>query len=107
IYVQTFPSSGAKWQVSKSGGTNAKWRRDGKELFYFGADGKMAAVEVKTGGDFQAGIPQPLFEARESDFVGRYAVTRDGQRFLIPTPVGGTNSTPATVVINWMAGMKR
>jgi Tol biopolymer transport system component/predicted Ser/Thr protein kinase len=107
IYVQTFPSTGAKWQVSKSGGTNAKWRRDGKELFYLSADGKMTVVEVKTSATFQRGSPQPLFEVRGTDFFGRYAVTRDGQRFLITTPVGEAGPTPTTVVINWMAGIKR
>ena len=107
IYVQTFPSTGAKWQVSKSGGTIPKWPREGKELFYLGADGKLTVVEVKTGSTFQAGTPQPLFETRETDFFGRYAVARDGQRFLMSTPVGEAGPTPATVVINWMAGIKR
>ena len=49
--------------------------------------------------------PQPLFETRISDII-RYAVSRDGQTFLIPTMVeSGTQS--ATVVINWTAGIKR
>ena len=73
-----------------------------------GADGKITAVEVKTGGDFQAGIPQPLFETNSvADFFGRYAVARDGQRFLMSTPVGAAGPTPATVVINWISGIKR
>jgi Tol biopolymer transport system component len=33
IYVQSFPSSGGKWQVSTNGGAQPQWRRDGKELF--------------------------------------------------------------------------
>src|SRR5207245_11498110 len=98
IYVQTFPASGAKWQVSKGGGIHPKWRRDGKELFYLGGDGKMTAVEVemKMGATFQAGIPQPLFETYITNVFVRYAVTRDGQRFLIPTRMGEAGATPAT-----------
>jgi Tol biopolymer transport system component len=107
VYVQTFPATGAKWQVSTSGGMHPKWRRDGKELFYLDADSKMMAVEVETGAAFQAGIPRPLFETQITGSSTRYAVTRDGQRFLIPTLTGEAGSTPATVVINWMAGIKR
>jgi Tol biopolymer transport system component len=46
VYVQTFPKPGAKWQVSTNGGERPVWSRDGKELFYIGADGKMMAVET-------------------------------------------------------------
>jgi Tol biopolymer transport system component len=107
IYVQTFPATGAKRQVSKAGGSHAKWRRDGKELFYLDGDRKMTAVEVKIGATFQVGNPEPLFDTHITNALVRYAVTRDGQRFLIPTPMGEAGSTPATVVINWMAGIKR
>jgi hypothetical protein len=67
----------------------------------------MKAVEVKTGSTFQAGIPQPLFETRSRGGFKPYTITRDGQRFLMPTAVGEGGPTPATVVINWTAGIKR
>ena len=53
VYVQTFPASGGKWPVSTKGGTSPLWRGDGKELFYDSGDGKLMAVEVKTGGTFE------------------------------------------------------
>src|SRR5207247_1458230 len=93
IYVQTFPATGAKWQVSRNGGTHPRWRRDGKEWFYLRVDRKMMAVEVKTGVTFQAGSPQPLFETHIDTPQTRYAVTRDGQRFLLPAPVGEAGPT--------------
>jgi Tol biopolymer transport system component len=107
VYVQSFPASGAKWQISKVGGTLPRWRRDGKELFYLAADRKLMAVEVKLGPAFQAGIPRPLFDSRMDTANVRYTVTRDGQRFLIPTPIVEASSTPPTVVINWPAGLRR
>jgi hypothetical protein len=61
----------------------------------------MMAVPVKTGGTFQPGIPEPLFQTQIGNQFVRYALLRDGQRFLIPTPVGPTASSPATVVLNW------
>ena len=106
VYVQTFPSTGAKWQVSKGGGTHPRWRRDGKELFYLGGR-KMTAVEVKIGATFQGGNPQPLFDTSITNSFVRYAVTRDGQRFLFPASMGESGTTPVTVVINWTAGIKR
>ncbi|PYS33651.1 MAG: hypothetical protein DMG14_31290, partial [Acidobacteria bacterium] len=49
VYVQTFPTIGGKWQVSTLGADHPVWRRDGEELFYIAADGKMTGVEVKSG----------------------------------------------------------
>lgn len=34
VYVQPFPTTGAKWQVSSMGGSDPQWRGDGRELFY-------------------------------------------------------------------------
>src|SRR5713226_6400317 len=48
VYVQTFPSPGGKSPISTGGGNRPVWRRDGRELFYIAADGKLMAVEVKT-----------------------------------------------------------
>ena len=108
IYVQPFPPSGAKWQISKSGGTVPKWRRDGRELFYLGADGKLMAVAINAGATFQASIPAPLFDHRVLNPLARFAVTRDGKRFLIPASLAAAaTASPVTVVINWMAGLKR
>ncbi|MHC4173217.1 MAG: protein kinase domain-containing protein [Planctomycetota bacterium] len=107
VYVQTFPPAGGKWQVSTAGGLVAKWRRDGKELFYIERN-KLMAVEVNTDGStFEAGIPKALFETHIG-LIRRnpYLVTGDGQRFLIITPVEQTTS-PITVVLNWFEELKR
>lgn len=55
IYVQSFPAGAGKFQISAGGGNQPRWRRDGKELFYIAADGKLMAVEVKTAPTFEAG----------------------------------------------------
>src|SRR5437667_12530984 len=48
IYVQPFPGPGGKWQVSNEGGTQPRWNRNGKELFYISADGKLMSVAIET-----------------------------------------------------------
>ena len=65
IYVQSFPAGAGKFQISTgAAGSQPRWRRDGKELFYVAADGKLMAVEVKTAPKFEAGAPKALFDAR-------------------------------------------
>src|SRR5262249_24783860 len=58
VYVMPFPASaaGGKWQVSAVGGREPRWRRDGKELFFWGLDNKLTAAEVEEkGSSFQVG----------------------------------------------------
>jgi len=106
IYVQSFPKSGGKWQVSNDGGTSPVWSRDGKELFFLAANGKMMAVDVRNGAGnkFDYGLAKPLFDFPNGTFS--FDVSRDG-RFLIPAPVEQTSGAPITMVVNWAAGLKR
>ncbi len=109
VYVQTFPASGGKWRVSTGGGNQPQWRRDGKELFYIAADRKLMAVDVKLGATFEAGVPKTLFSTRVltlTEFRNHYAVTADGQRFLINSMIEEISATPISVVVNWTADLK-
>src|SRR5262249_21779176 len=47
IYVAPFPGPGGNWKVSSAGGSEPRWRRDGKELFYLAPDGKLMAVDLR------------------------------------------------------------
>ncbi|MGI9069039.1 MAG: protein kinase domain-containing protein [Pyrinomonadaceae bacterium] len=110
VYAQTFPASGGRWRVSTGGGCQPRWRRDGRELFYIAADRKLMAVDVKLGVTFEAGVPKALFGTSVlslTDFRSHYAVTADGQRFLINSTIEETNATPISVVVNWAADLKR
>jgi eukaryotic-like serine/threonine-protein kinase len=106
VYMIPFPpSAGAKWQVSRGGGVQPRWRRDGKELFYISPDSKMMSVEVSTVPVFQAGDPHTIFQSDIVDTGIRtgpmsWDLAPDGNRFLIITPT--TSDTPAlTVILNW------
>jgi Tol biopolymer transport system component len=109
IYVQTFPPSGAKWQISTDGGNFPNWRGDGKELFYMAPDQKLMSVEVRADSTLLAGKPRALFEARYFNIpIPPYTVSSDGRRFLIVTPVEEeSNASPLTVVLSWTAELKR
>lgn len=109
VYVESFPPTTDKWQISTTGGEEPYWRRDGKELFYV-AGKRLMAVDVKTDGQiFQWGSPKPLFEVRLEiePRRSRYQVAANGQRFLVNVPLESTLSAPITVVTNWTAGLKK
>ena len=118
IYVRTFsPDStkgssdaGGKWLISTGGGIDPRWRRDGKELYYVAADGRLIAVGVATGPGFQASAPKGLFQlpALSTNLTFQsWDVAPDGKRFLFPVPTSEQDTTPFTVVLNWQAGLKK
>ena len=109
IYVIPFPPSagGGKWLVSRSGGVQPRWRRDGKELFYISLDSKMMSVEVDTGHVFQSGTPHPLFQTEMVDTGIRtgpmsWDLAPDGNRFLIISE-NSTDALSLNVALNWRA----
>jgi Tol biopolymer transport system component len=110
IYIQSFPKRGAKSQVSKDGGTHPVWRADSRELFYIGTDGSMMAVPVGGGDSLEVGRPQTLFSTSIWRLTVNqvYAVTKDGQRFLVNTlPQKSSDVAPLTVVVNWTAAIRK
>jgi len=112
VYVSPFPGFGSKWQVSRGGGEEPRWRRDGKELYYLAPDGRLMAAEVRTGAGFEAGFPSGLFVTHTRqpisamDFFS-YDVTPDGQKFLVNTKVDTSNSAPLSVILNWSSEMEK
>ncbi len=107
IYVIPFPPSpnGGRWMVSRGGGVQPRWRRDGKELFYISPDWTMMAVPVSTSGVFQPGTPQPLFNTQMVDTGIRtgpisWDVAPDGKRFLIITNES-KETLSLNVILNW------
>ena len=105
IYVTTFPGGVGKWQVSRGGGTEPRWRGDGKELYYIGQSGMLMAATVSTDGGFSSGTPLPLFPLRGRPHVSStdqytYDVTKDGQRFLVNRFVKADHPTPLTIVLD-------
>ena len=103
VYVQQFPGAGGKWQVSANGGLEPHWGGDGKTMYFRGLDSRVMSVPVETGATFTAGVPQALFDAHFQPGQRRntFLATRDGQKFLILSPLGKDRITPVTVVVNW------
>lgn len=109
VYVQPYPPTGAKWQISKGGGLQPQWRGDGRELFYLTPSRRLVAVSLAAGGaGFEALASRELFETRATgtERVGpQYTAARDGQRFLIS--IATDTALPITIVQNWTAALTR
>jgi Tol biopolymer transport system component len=115
IYLQPFPQATGRWQVSTAGGAQPRWRRDGRELYYVAPDGAIVAATIAFGpaGAPDVGTPRALFgsdivdSARNGATNGHsYAVTADGQRFLVNVTTGAAATAPITLLMNWTALLK-
>ncbi len=104
VYAATFPDFSDRRQVSNNGGGQPLWREDGKELFYLSNDGKLMTVDINVAGGSspEAGAPRMLFPTRIDVNPGhdQYAVTRNGDKFLLMEPAGET-ALQIQMIANW------
>jgi len=101
LYVTTFPKAGRRYLVSGRGGFQARWRRDGRELFFLATNGTLTtslmAAEVDSDASefelkdvkklFDISVPYPPYHA--------FDVSADGQRILIDSLLLGSGATSA------------
>jgi eukaryotic-like serine/threonine-protein kinase len=113
VYVQPFPATGERWQISNDGGREPTWRRDGRELFYLAADRRLMAVPVQTLSRFTVGMGAELFrfpsDAPTENRIS-YAPSPDGQRFLVNVAAPDRVRLPpleTNVVMNWRSPASR
>jgi Tol biopolymer transport system component len=122
VYVRPSRDAIGEWPISTTGGSYPRWRQDGRELFYISADRKLMVVPISTvGSDLQPGLPNPLFDVRVPNLffppdpitaTGTasypYAVSGDGQRFLVAVDqTQAAAGPPITVVVNWPARLRK
>ena len=107
VFLASFPSFHDIKQVSVAGGAQPRWRGDGRELFFIDLEGKMMSVTVQRGSPPKVGVPTKLFDTGlvPDPTVNQYAVSDNGQRFLLLEPRKGFLET-YSVVLNWSATLK-
>jgi eukaryotic-like serine/threonine-protein kinase len=109
VYVQPFPGPGRRWPISTEGGSQPRWSRSGRELFYRGGD-QVLAVDITGQPSFVAGSPRPLFEAPfvsyGESFIS-YDVAPDGRFLGIRDINPGSPTNQINVVLNWTEELKR
>ena len=110
VYVRPFPKSDdGRWLVSAGGGSEPRWSRDGKELFYVSNEtGDLMAVSVTLGDQFAFQPPRRLFSVASFVREGNsrtYDVTPDGRFVMLR---GGPTTLGAPVLVeNWVADLRR
>jgi Tol biopolymer transport system component len=108
VIVQSFPDpSRGKWKISTNGGSDPRWRSDGRELFYLDSEQRLVAVPITVNRELVPGRPTPLFSLpmgsrrNPSGSAYVYDAAPDGQRFLISMPMNASRIIPLTVTTNW------
>ena len=101
IYVQRLNSDRGRRQVSRDGGIEPAWRRDGRELYFLAASRTaLMAVDMTPSGDqIEPGLPHVLFGGRQR--LGAYDAAADGSKFLfvLPDPVAAKGTLSG--ILNW------
>jgi len=113
VYVRPYPDAErGRSVVSRGGGRQPLWSRDGRELFYRDFAGAVMAVPVAVTPTFVPGPPVKLLDG--AGYAGggsfgsahTYDLSRDGRRFLMMKE--GNSTAPALVVVqNWTEELKR
>ena len=100
IWVTDFPGAKQKHRISERGGREPRWKADGRELFYTASDDMFMAAAM--GPDPGSVRSVPLFRAGpfSTSDGWHYAVTNDGQRFLVQVGQADQSRT-LHLVFNW------
>jgi eukaryotic-like serine/threonine-protein kinase len=116
IFVSEISHPEERQQISPAGGSQPRWARDGRELFYTRLDGALISVPVSPGPTFTWGTSTPMFAGRYFNGSavlsrgGTFDVTPDGRRFLMLKQGGPEQPVePPTVVVvkNWIEELRR
>jgi eukaryotic-like serine/threonine-protein kinase len=108
LYVQRFPLSGRKWQISAGGGETPLWSPQGDALYYWKGN-RLMTVPVVTEPDFTPGKEQELLQPQFS-YLGGWDIAPDGERFVVvgsvePTGRSGSGAQAQVrelrVVVDW------
>ena len=99
LYVRRFPIDDDRIQVSNGGAASITWSLDGRELFYRGGGGMMAARITETGERLEASTPQRLFALSDPALSQTFIAAPDGQSFLFARATG---TDRISVIQNWV-----
>jgi hypothetical protein len=110
VYVQPFPATGDREQISTTTGYRPRWTADGRQIVFVTLDGTFMTVDVTTNGKLHVGRPKELF--RQAGLtVRQYDMDAKGERFLLLVEPSGTETPtvdqPLTVLVNMLGTLKK
>jgi hypothetical protein len=109
VYVESLPQGKGRWKISTGGGRQPRWRRDGRELFYYDRiERKLMSVAFAVGDSLNPAQPVVLFPISLGSALGwSYQPAADGQSFLVAELQRDATSDIFEVFLNWSAMLKQ
>lgn len=104
VYVRPFRDEHTRWQISRAGGSNPKWRGDGRELFYVEGGTRIMSVDVSAGSAFDVSAPRVLFTRQA--FID-YDVSADSKRFVFTMLDPEAETGTLSAILNWTALLRK
>jgi Tol biopolymer transport system component len=106
VYILKFPELNRRVVVSPTGGTDPRWSRDGREIFY-----RQGTAVIAVGFDGRRGVltgaPQKLFEGPFGGAGGelQFDVAADG-RFVMTRGDDAAVGRQINIIMNWVEELK-
>jgi len=112
INVRPFAAAGgARYTVSRAGGSEPVWSHSGRELFYRDSAQRLVAAEIAPGDEFRVVSARVLFAARDYKTDNRhrsYTVAPDDRSFyFVKSSVRLGLQNEAVITLNWFDELKR
>ena len=109
VYVQPVPATGAKWQISTSGGRSPAWTGKGELVFVGLERARLFSVPLAVkGSSLEVSLPKPLFEKLQAAggvFRSRFTPAAGGGRFLVNAARESTEVSTFHVTLDWPAAI--
>jgi Tol biopolymer transport system component len=89
VWIEPFPRTGARHQVTRDGGSHPLWLPDGQSL-YFDRDHQMFQLAVATK-DLSLAVEPialPITGFAQAEYRRQFDLMPDGRRFLVLFPIG-------------------
>ncbi len=109
VYVTSFPDGRITRLISNNGGSEPRWSRSGRELFYE-SNGRMVAIDIGPGAGLVTGVPRPLFSIagyRTARNRQQYDIAPDDQHFVMIKDLNDDPRGKIVLVENWLQELQR